>query len=687
VRYAAFTLVWLLLAAPGFAGSTPQPVPADGVITAPGVYVLDADRVVDRHPAIVVEADDVTLDLGGHALRYTGEAKAGVFGVVVNGRSNVRITNGAIGGFWFNVHATGTTALCVDHVDFDDIIYIAVNAAKADRLVVEDCTFTNFRYDVPKTGKETYIIAINTGATDGLIARNTFDAQYTAGDPSTAGMETVFVLFSAKVSQRSVVAHNRMAANVPVNRSYGVWIATGAQVSLLHNTIHNMHHGVTLAGDAEAVIAFNTITVDGPPAGSAALATDGVAATGARRVTLTDNRIEGQTQPVALPREAEAQPQPRERLGFQGDTSRSSLDYQTVTPRVGNAFEVLPGFEAIEPTLAGTDQPLPGWVGAGHVIVLRDGRLLIAYAHENRCRVAFSADGGRTWTAPVAAHGPLPDEAKTARPAVIERANGELWLFLYGWIKYDVPNPDASINNLWAVRSADGGATWSEPRLIYEGYVGMMQGAIETSAGHLVVPICDYTGVRHFVARCVVSADGGESWRATDPLDVGEPETTLPLSANLSRGSIEPTIAELPDGRLLMLVRTVVGVFYQSESSDGGLTWSELKPSPLTCGGPGNMVTLPSGRVAFAYNPANPDSTDAAKWGSPIGYDRQTLALLDRDGRTWRITHDFVRQIEGQTRVVHSTITGLGDGTLLVTMPNRSTLLRVAESRLLDGSP
>jgi hypothetical protein len=295
--------VALLFAISSICSAAAQPLPEDGVISKPGVYVMGADRTVEQHPAITIDADDVTLDLGGHALRFKDEVKPEVFGVVVNGRKNVRITNGAIGGFWFNVHSTNTTDLRVDRVKFDDIVYIAVNAAKATGLVVEDCTFTNFRFDIPKTGKNTYVIAINTGAADSLIARNTFDAQYTVGDPAVAGIETVFVLFSSKVSQRSVVAHNRMTANAVINRSYGVWIAMAAQVSVLHNRIHNMHHGITLATDAEAIVAHNEITVDAPPAGATAtpLQTDGIAATGAKRVLMTGNRIEGQTQPTALP--------------------------------------------------------------------------------------------------------------------------------------------------------------------------------------------------------------------------------------------------------------------------------------------------------------------------------------------------------------------------------------------------
>lgn len=277
-----------------------QPVPADGVIAQPGTYRLDADLLTDRHPAIRVVADDVTLDLGGHAIRYTGEPQPGVFGIVVRGRRNVRITNGSIGGFWFNVQSSDTTGLRIDDVRFDDIVYIAINAARATGLLVNDCTFTNFRYDVPRDDKSHYVVAINTGAANSLITRNRFIAEYTLGDPAEAAIETVFVLFSAKVSLGSVVADNEMTANAVIHRSYGVWAATQTDVTLARNTIRNMHHGVTLASQASAILADNQIVIDG----STPLITDGIAATGARRVLLANNVVHGQTQPILLPNEA-----------------------------------------------------------------------------------------------------------------------------------------------------------------------------------------------------------------------------------------------------------------------------------------------------------------------------------------------------------------------------------------------
>jgi len=71
-------------------------------ISAPGEYRL-ASTLSYPHAtghAVVIAANDVTLDLGGHAL--VGNAGTGTiaFGVWCSGRTNVRVRNGSIRGFY-----------------------------------------------------------------------------------------------------------------------------------------------------------------------------------------------------------------------------------------------------------------------------------------------------------------------------------------------------------------------------------------------------------------------------------------------------------------------------------------------------------------------------------------------------------------------------------------------------------
>lgn len=277
-----------------------QAVPDNGIITQSGYYCLQSDLVVDRDFGVMIQADDVVLDLCGYALRYAGEPRPGVHGVVCSGRSDIRITNGSIGGFWFGVHCTQNRGLTIDRIQCDDIPYLAVNVAQSYDVVIRDCRFTNFRYDIPKE-KDTYVIGINIGAEDAVISGNTFDAQYTAKDPNEVGMETVFVLFSARVSQGCVLTHNEMAANVVLPRSYGVWVASHAGVTASYNSIKNMKYGICLASEASAVISFNDITADGPPTGAEPIETLGVSAGAPKDVYVIKNRFDGLSIDALLP--------------------------------------------------------------------------------------------------------------------------------------------------------------------------------------------------------------------------------------------------------------------------------------------------------------------------------------------------------------------------------------------------
>jgi hypothetical protein len=274
-----------------------QPVPASGVITAPGKYRLAEDRIVASSPGIDVQADDVMLDLGAHALRLAGVPTPGTFGVVANGRAGVRVCNGAVGGFWYGIHASDCTGLRVQGVRFDDIPYIAINAAAAHDMAITDNAFTGFRYDLVRDADAHYVIAINTGAEDALVAKNQFDAEVVVGNGGTVDVETVFVLLSADATRRCVVAHNTMRASEALGRGYAVWIASGAQAVVTPNSIENMQYGVCLARAASAVVCYNRFSM-GKARGSEIGQTCGVSAAGATDLREFANAFTGFSTPV-----------------------------------------------------------------------------------------------------------------------------------------------------------------------------------------------------------------------------------------------------------------------------------------------------------------------------------------------------------------------------------------------------
>jgi hypothetical protein len=278
-----------------------KPVPQDGVITTPGTFYLQQDMQVDRGIGIDVKADDVTLDLNGHALRFTGRPREGTYGIVANGRTGVTITGGVVGGYWFNIHCTGNQRLRIRNINFDDIPYLAVNVAQSKDVAISDNTFANFRYDLPKAKDSTYLVGINIGAEDVVISNNRFTAQPKLGPAEEVQVETVFVLFSANVSKNCVVAHNVLAASNVLPRSYGVWVATNAQATIAHNRVRNMKYGVCLATDATALVCRNQFEADAKLAATPPIETIGVSAAAAKDFLAVENTFDGVNIPTVGP--------------------------------------------------------------------------------------------------------------------------------------------------------------------------------------------------------------------------------------------------------------------------------------------------------------------------------------------------------------------------------------------------
>ena len=130
--------------------------------------------------------------------------------------------------------------------------------------------------------------------------------------------------------------------------------------------------------------------------------------------------------------------------------------------------------------------------------------------------------------------------------------------------------------------------------------------------------------------------DGTLAWTASDRV-AGDPQRT-------TRGMIEPTIAELDDGRILMVMRGSndvrpewPGHRWCAFSADGGLTWSRPEPwrfqggeaffSPSSCS---QLIPLADGRLFWMGNisPENPRG-NAPRYPLVLGeVDRKTGWLI-----------------------------------------------------------
>jgi hypothetical protein len=135
-----------------------------------------------------------------------------------------------------------------------------------------------------------------------------------------------------------------------------------------------------------------------------------------------------------------------------------------------------------------------------------------------------------------------------------------------------------------------------------------------------------------FDSTLVYSDDAGMTWhRSPTALKVQAP--------NLSTyGAIEPVVIELKGGRVWMLIRTQLGRFYESFSSDGAV-WSPPKPtSIISSDSPAGLVRLDDGRIVLFWN-------NSLRFPYAYGGRHVLPAAISEDqGRTWRgyreVAHD-----------------------------------------------
>lgn len=272
------------------------------------------------------------------------------------------------------------------------------------------------------------------------------------------------------------------------------------------------------------------------------------------------------------------------------------------------------------------DSPNPTVLGCG-LARMKDGAVMAVYStptgyysKPGSTWIAgrITKDGGKTWSPEgvIARH---PD-CQPSHPSVLTTRDGVLHVFYLGfkqW-KWKGVNPtEEAQSDLWTTRSRDNGATWSDPQMIFKGYTGASNGAIETRDGHLIVPYSHYVNdPGRLVSQVSISTDGGKTWNLGDGIDIG--------GAGDHEGALEPCVIELKDGRMWMLIRTSRKFFWESYSPNGGKTWSTAKATTIDAtSAPGHLTRLADGRIALVWNRAEKKRTELH------------LALSTDEGKTW----------------------------------------------------
>ncbi len=267
----------------------------------------------------------------------------------------------------------------------------------------------------------------------------------------------------------------------------------------------------------------------------------------------------------------------------------------------------------------------------------RNGELLVVYSGGReshvcpfgRVEMTRSKDNGATWSFPrVLLDGPIDDRDA----GIVETAQGSLLVTTFTSLAYESLLPRAKNKTAWLaahnriseserkaelgtwmIRSTDGGVTWSSR---YACPVNSPHGPIQLADGRLLYAGKELWSGQNRIGVCF-SKDDGKTWSSL---------TAIPTrDGDDHKKYHELHAVETGDGRIVVHIRNHnpknTGETLQSESSDGGKTWT--KPRSIGVWGlPSFLLRLKDDRLLMSYGHRR----------KPFG---NQARVSDDHGRTW----------------------------------------------------
>jgi sialidase-1 len=276
-----------------------------------------------------------------------------------------------------------------------------------------------------------------------------------------------------------------------------------------------------------------------------------------------------------------------------------------------------------------------------------------------------SSDGGKTWSEPRPLAGVVEQGIEVSNERTMLRTKSGVIIAAFmnlaernwTWKNELYDAPDAKLPT-YVMRSLDDGRTWQDVQKLHDDWTGACRDMIETSGGRVVFTAMKmlHDPGRHSVLT-YSSTDEGETWRPSNLIDLG--------GKGHHGGVTEPTLVELGDGRIWMLVRTNWGEFWSAYSYDGGKFWRTIQPSGIAASSaPAMLSRLASGRLLLVWNRPYPEGKEEwplsggdGLWSeTPVSNHREELSIAfsEDDGATWSdpvvIAHNRDSKEQGSRR-------------------------------------
>ncbi len=303
----------------------------------------------------------------------------------------------------------------------------------------------------------------------------------------------------------------------------------------------------------------------------------------------------------------------------------------------------------------------PGrYIGWPSIAKTQQGEILVVFSGDRdahvcpwgKTQMVRSMDGGKTWTQPVTVNNTPLDDRDTG---ILETKKETLLVSWFTSIAFDNPKqvnwqklPKSTLRawkmhteklgaetrkqylGNWIRRSNDGGQTWGA---YINSIVSAPHGPIQLSDGNLL-----YVGKNKQIGdrslplppekellAAAVSEDDGKSWRIAGYIPV--PENATPGAIDFH----EPHAVETATGKIIAMFRyhgqPSKHHLWQTESSDGGNSWTTLHPTEIW-GYPPHLIRLKDGLILVSYG----------RRETPYG----ERACISRDnGQTWDIKNEI----------------------------------------------